>query len=405
MIRVAVVGAGGQIGGAVLAGLARSPAFDSLGICRNEFTAGPLRAAGHPVAVGSVAAADFRQQCMADVAVVVNLAAASGLPGASRREDERTIRALAALPRLCRLIHFSSVAVYSRCIDRGRNRFEEPRPDDHYGREKLHLERFARRATDAQGVERITIRLGHVYGAGQWVSRMVIARAAGEAPLPFDGERASNAVHVQNVAAAVRELAAGSVPPGTYDLVDEPQTTWRALFDWHTELLGLPALPAMDDGEALARRARHVQASVSGLTRRLVRETGAWAAGLPASAARDIPTLRVAGSRVLASSRSPAIDQWARRRLDDVRVPPSRRETLTPDAEPFLYSDGAPGPTVGFEPHDRVKAGADLVRWYEGLRSFEALRSWEELWPAPSPGMPVGVAVPAPVSQVGVPRA
>src|ERR1051326_8290351 len=252
-IRVAIVGAGGQVGPKLLAYLADDPGMQVRGICRNEVTAGPLRIEGFDIRCGSVGDIETAQRLLGDCEVILNCAAASGTTTAlqAREQDQAILRSLCSLPGKKRLVHFSSVGVYGTCLDARRNRFENPRPDWSYGREKLRLERFLAHHSRGTGHEIVVLRMGHVYGAGQWVSRQVLETARDpRRRLPFDGQRASNAVHVHNVAAAIRTLIVDWARPGTYNLCDSPPATWRQVFDWNTNAVGMTPVPGMDPDES-----------------------------------------------------------------------------------------------------------------------------------------------------------
>ena len=52
------------------------------------------------------------------------------------------------------------------------------------------------------------------------------------------GALVSNAIHVNNVAAAIEQTVLHWPESGIYNLFDQPNSTWRAIFDWHSMSLG-----------------------------------------------------------------------------------------------------------------------------------------------------------------------
>lgn len=255
--RVAVTGAGGRVGSALVASLARAGEFEVVAIVRNDLAARLLGAAGTEVRVGSVTDPARSRKALAGCDAVVNCALARGWPATARHQNEAIVRNIADAPGVRRVVHFSTVAVYGMCVDPGLSTFERPRPDSSYGIDKLCLERLALRLFSARGIRHYIVRLGHVYGPSQWVSRDVLQRLRDPGfALPFGGANPSNAVSIEAVAAAVRRLLGSDQPSGIANLVDSPQSTWRAIFDLHAGLLCTATVASMSDGDSLALRNR-----------------------------------------------------------------------------------------------------------------------------------------------------
>src|SRR5438132_5190513 len=139
-IQVAVLGAGGQVGANLLIRFSRHPGIRAWGICRNELTAAPLRMRAFEVRCGSITDPATAPALLDDAEVIVHCAAAGGMPAHARGTNEHVIESVVRAAGQRRIIFFSSVAVYSGCIDAARNTFGSPRPDWAYGIDKLHLE-------------------------------------------------------------------------------------------------------------------------------------------------------------------------------------------------------------------------------------------------------------------------
>ncbi len=381
-----MVGAGGHVGSNLLAHLSSRPELQLRGVCRNEVTAAPLRRMGFDVVCCSITDEKAALLALDDCDVVVNCAAASGLPSTARSEDRAVIHALSGLPGRKRLIHLSSVGVYGTCIGATRNTFGEPRPDWSFGRDKLHLERYMWRRLRASSHECVVIRLGHVYGAGTWLSRGVLEMAADSTRrLPFDGESSSNAIHVRNVASALHALVSDWPRSGTYNLVDSPATTWREVFDWNTDAIGATSIPSLDVEQSRQCSTHHRRYAATPLAIRCGSEVRAWARTLPPSLLNSSPTMKAVGVGALAAMRWRALD----RRLQAWYAESSGRppERTLAVAEPWLFSDPAPGPRMCYAGERNGDDKRAVAMWHARYSNPYALLD-PPLTPQPSSGQP-----------------
>lgn len=254
-LRVAVTGAGGRVGSALVAGLCSRGEFEVVAIVRNALTGRLLGSVDADIRIGSVTVPGSSRQLLADCDAVVNCALAKGWPLSARRQNEAIIRNIAGAPRVRLAVHFSTIAVYGPCVDPRVSTFERPQPDSSYGADKLRLERLATQLFSARRIRHYLVRLGHVYGPSQWVSADILERTGDPSfALPFGGNIPSNAVSIEAVIAAVRNMLNETQPPGIRNLVDSPQSTWRDLYDLHTGLLG--RLPAGSMSETVSRELR-----------------------------------------------------------------------------------------------------------------------------------------------------
>jgi nucleoside-diphosphate-sugar epimerase len=279
-VKVGVTGANGRIGSALLERFAQTGTFEPVAICRNAMGAALVDGIGCEVRIGSVSERESARQLLGDCDVVVNCAWAVGPPGEPRRRNEAIVKGICGVPAVKTLVFLSSVAIYGSCIDSTCGTFARPCPDTNYGRLKLRLERFAARAVAPGGKRWAMLRLGHVYGPHQWLSREIIELL--EDPsfrLPFDGALPSNALHIDCLAGAVAALVSGGETSETYNVADTPPRTWREVFDWHSAALGLPSAMGMADDASAAWRERFVRrrrrrAMVNGMldVARLLRE-------------------------------------------------------------------------------------------------------------------------------------
>jgi NAD dependent epimerase/dehydratase family len=133
-----------------------------------------------------------------------------------------------------RHIYFSTMSVYGDARMHERMAFPSL-----YGREKARCENVAKAAGDKYGLDTIVFRLGHVCGELQGITREIRDRIA-HPPVPVpDLDRASNVVHVATIVDAIVKVASGTVPPGTYDLMNRPQWSWKEVFEHEGRQVGI----------------------------------------------------------------------------------------------------------------------------------------------------------------------
>ncbi|MEE8544046.1 MAG: NAD(P)-dependent oxidoreductase, partial [Gammaproteobacteria bacterium] len=253
-IRVAVIGAAGHIGSAIVEELEANPGFHPVALVRNDLVARMQSLRCGDVRVGSASDRRDADRVLGDCDAVINCALPRGPSREVRRINEAIVDQIARQPRVRAVVQFSTVAVYGSRIgsDPGVVR---PRPETSYGRAKLDLERYARRACAAAGLRYYVLRLGHVYGAGQWVSQQILEDLTrAEFGLPEDGGTPSNAVWVGHIASVVRRILVDEPLSGTYDLTDTPNKTWRELYDLHSQIFGLPHAPPLPKDAAAMMR-------------------------------------------------------------------------------------------------------------------------------------------------------
>jgi len=251
-IKVAVTGAAGQVGSALVRGMLASPKIETVAICRNSISAGLVYylTCARDIRVGSITEMSSAQKLLGDCDVIINcaLAMVGGDPKKTRYLNKAIIDSFSKLNKLKRLIHMSSVSVYGAGIGNNKtskSTFENPRPDNDYGRSKLHIERHAKRMCISKKLDYHILRLGHVIGANMERSKQIIEFAKNpHFGLPFDGEIPSNSIHIERLSAMIIGLLSCAMPSGIYNVADKNET-WRQVLDWHTQTLRLPPVKGM----------------------------------------------------------------------------------------------------------------------------------------------------------------
>ena len=382
--RIGLTGATGQVGSQLLRHL-RAAGFEVVAVVRNPLGAAlcDVVAPDVEIRVGPLAPDEGQTHVLDDCDVIVNCAieSAGGIPRQAYTRNRALVDGLLKAKALKWLVHFSTVAVYGELITK------DPCPGSEYGRSKLYVERYAARQARRRGIRYTAIRLGHVYGAGIARSREIIefARTPGF-ELPFGGRLPSNAIHADNVGAAVVHLLQQGAADDVCGLC-ETSHTWRDVFDWHTRCVGLTAVHDMPDADSTARREAILRQSP-------VRDAIAWLRGLPIKSLVRSPAMFDLALRALVktpSSMTKAISDINRRtgaRGDIVRADAAAERAVA-----ALYlSDGVPGPFLEIPGAPADGLGSEMERARE-------LRDWYELWRRPR----LRAATPVPVDTDSAP--
>jgi nucleoside-diphosphate-sugar epimerase len=261
MTQVAVVGANGQVGTEVVLRLAGVPGVQVVPVVRNRSGSAFLRSVGVECRHGSLTDPASARDLLSDCDVIVNLAHVESYIARQRAVNTVLQDCLtdAAAPG-ARLVLASTIMVYAPNLPL--------RWPDTYGSEKLLLERRARKWARASGNDLIVLRLGHVLGDLQAISRKIVGElASGSVPMIKQGRTVSNAVFAASLAETIVRVGHGEVPAGTYDLVNDPQWTWADVYAHYARQTGLPFTVMSADSQAppVARMVRTATGAAVGV--------------------------------------------------------------------------------------------------------------------------------------------
>lgn len=338
-------------------------------------SAGPLRADGLDIRVGAVAG-DEGAELLRGADVVVNAALEIDRPKRARARNEALVSSILAHSRSALVVHLSTVAVYGSCVDVTSSTFERPRPDGTYGREKLRLERFALRAAAQAGQRLMILRLGHVYGPGQGISREFFDVLRDRLwDLPFGGAIPSNAMHVDHLAAALPILARTAAGQSVINATDSPQRTWRQLYDMHARAAGYAPAGSMDPAASAIRRDEFRRMAALSLSRRVRRQVSAWARQLPLKSLVNVTAVRQATEAALLALPL-RVEQLIDRRYAVFSAGQNLEaggSAAAPGPPTWYYSDGIDGPFLPPVPETDEGLEAEVA----------ALSAWHATWAGP----------------------
>jgi nucleoside-diphosphate-sugar epimerase len=236
VLKVAIIGANGQVAAELCLLLRNMPGIDLVPVCRNQSGSAFLRYSGIACRHGRVADSGEAHRLIGDCNVIVNCALGTGTPSEIRAFDRNLLRNLfACSPDGAVIIHCSTLMVHGDPRPGQWIRFRNP-----YGRAKLAAEGRVRAESKSSGKPGYTLRLGHVCGPLQNISNKIrMEIAAGQAFLP-DVDTPSNTVYTATIVDAIASILAGKERPGEYDLTNVPQWSWRQVYEFESHFAGLP---------------------------------------------------------------------------------------------------------------------------------------------------------------------
>jgi nucleoside-diphosphate-sugar epimerase len=241
MPRIAILGANGQVGAELCLLFSRDPAVDLVAVCRNRSGSAYLRWMGVRCRHGRAAHEEEAPALFGDCDVIVNSALASGSPAAMRLAEDAIVRnAFRHSPPHARIIHFSTQSVYGDAQPGRLIRWRS-----FYGQAKLATERCvfseARRSRKSAHI----LRLGHVGGALQDISNNIRYEIRERRVVLPHTDTASNLVYTATIVDAIVAIVRGGIAPGCYDLMNVPQWTWRKVYEFEADQLGVELCATM----------------------------------------------------------------------------------------------------------------------------------------------------------------
>lgn len=244
-VKVAIIGGAGRIGTRLVRRLASGKTYVPVPVIRDKMA---QRFLGHDrklARIGSIIDSDSAIRLIGDCEVVINLAFSGTTPSAIDNNME-LVKVIATLKTVNVIVNVSTISVYGEPFTTHHMNFEKPKPNSLYGESKLAMERIVSNALNKTSSRYFLIRLGAVYGPSQTVSRMVFGNVMSPSfKLPFAGDMPSNAVSVESFVESIVCLLDNPPTNGVYNCVEDPQKTWREIYDLHTSAWKLPRVGSM----------------------------------------------------------------------------------------------------------------------------------------------------------------
>jgi nucleoside-diphosphate-sugar epimerase len=252
---------------------------------RSEASAAALRAAGRQAAVADLLKPASLQQALQGCDAVVHLAHGDRGP-----EATRTLVQAAVAARVRRFVHISSMSVHGPVPGPEAAREDTARIgryDHDYSDSKAEQEEIVQAAIDRGDLPAVILRPTVVYGPGSHFVRQVVEQArAGEVSM-FDGGRGvCNAVHVDDVCAAIdaalsRDEALGQA---MFINADQPVSWGEFIRAFAALVTPAPRFVDLSSAEALRYWAEHPPETPTGMLSRVARKLKSLTSGPPPAA-------------------------------------------------------------------------------------------------------------------------
>jgi len=294
-MKIVIVGAAGQVGAALLKHLSKRTDISVYGITRNEFSALPLQWEGYDIKVGSISNLDECKKLLERADIIINAALHLGLPKIARMQNRIIIKNILDVSKNKKVIHLSTISVYGSCLDAKLSTFTKPIGDSTYAKEKLRLEKYAIKEAKKIKADFTILRLGHVFGPGQGLSKQFFDDIKNGQPfLPFDGNIPSNAVHVNRLADSIADyfIYNNLVGVNIFNAVNEPQISWREMYDMHSIAGKLPIINGMLTEESSFEQKIHKRNANRSLFFRIWISWVQWIKNLPIKSFLDQHSVR-----------------------------------------------------------------------------------------------------------------
>ena len=229
-MKIVLLGANGQVASEVAILLHGLPGVEVVPVSRTRNGSAFLRSRGVPVMHGSITDSVQARILLSGAGVVANFALASGLGRTIVDANHSIIQAsIDHAEPTARIVFFSTLAIHGIFGPRGE------RTQNAYGDLKLRNEKYFTRAVARSGNLGFILRLGHVCGEEQNITHLIRSEIASGDVLIDDLERASNTTHVVAIAEALLAIAEGRAKTaGRYDLVNQPQWSWRQVYEYES---------------------------------------------------------------------------------------------------------------------------------------------------------------------------
>lgn len=375
--KVAVIGAAGRVGRYLVNRLSEEGKYQPVAIIRDKMTGRFLSDKSLEVRIGSIIDEQSANSLVGDCGAIVNLAYAGKSPAAIEN-NRNLVRCLARVQTANMVVNASTIAVHSAPFHAKNMDFKQPKPDSDYGALKLASEREISRALAGSESSFYSLRIGAVYGRDQNVSQMIFGDVSAPGfSLPFDGDLLSNAVSINRLCDAVVFLLKNAPENGTYNLVDEPQKTWREIYDLHTSAWNLTAVQPMSESDSQSLRFSYRNSAGFErlpLVALVQKNLKTVLKNSPANNRFTKRTYLKLRNRVPINIDNKIAMMFGRTISDVIREKIAESEPERPQPDSVLIGDPIPGRNVPETPPD-ISATNELIKdlgdWFEDLTTYQ----------------------------------
>ena len=375
-VKVAIIGGAGRIGTYLVRRLSSENTYVPVPIIRDKMAERFLGDDRKLARIGSIIDSDSASRLIGDCEVVINLAFSGSNPNAIDNNIE-LVKAITTLRTVNVIVNVSTISVYGEPFTTHHMNFEKPKPNSQYGESKLTMERIVSDALNNTSSRYFLIRLGAVYGPSQTVSTMVFGNVMSPSfKLPFAGDMPSNAVSVESFVEGVISILNDPPPNGVYNCVEEPQKTWREIYDLHTSAWKLPRVGSMSyESSYLLRKEIRIASGFESLPMQLkLKHSVRYMTHNPFINNQVSKGIYLKYRSHIPINIDKRIARSFGKNSSDVINERIAESTLdTPEIPSLLFSDPVPGRNLPFDSSPCVlnkKISADLWEWFRDQTEF-----------------------------------
>lgn len=238
-IAIGIIGANGVVGSEVCLYLQQREGLKVIPICRTTLSSVFLRRAALECRHGSLQKAEEATDLLSGCDVVVDFSLPRGLPSQFRPAARALItNAIASAPAKAPFVYISSTMAFGMPRYNGKlKNYVISRSA--YGLLKRYSENVARRAATKERRPLYILRIGHVHGEMQPISRLIRKTLQRDTAYVPDGQ--SHSVFAFTIAEAIAQIAHGRERPGEYTIISNPQWTWEEIHQFYCWRAGFPS--------------------------------------------------------------------------------------------------------------------------------------------------------------------
>jgi len=235
-MKIGIIGANGHVGTELCFILKKD---DVIPIVRNKMGSLFLQHNGLHCRIADIFSDDDAKNNLHDLdVIVISSFAADRLTGSqnqtSKLINEKLIKnAMKFSKSNSTIIYLSTIRAFAHKIDPQTSRFLVPR----YDREKQLMEKTLMSESKKWKKRGFALRLGMVFGEHQVFTNQIKEKLSSNKKITVNvsANNKSNIVHTVTIADAILVCAKPEVKSGIYSLVNEPQWTWKDVYDYYNK--------------------------------------------------------------------------------------------------------------------------------------------------------------------------
>jgi dTDP-4-dehydrorhamnose reductase len=234
-MKIAIIGANGNVG-TELSYLLKDNC-DIIPIVRNRIGSVFLEHHGISCRIGDISNSETAKTILKDVDVVVNATWVSDRFSGSQNQTSKLINktiienSFKYSKKNAVIIYLSTIRAFANKVDPTTSKFWPPR----YDVEKQFLEKIMKKNSSKYNKKGISFRCGHVFGEGQPNTRAIRKVLSENRTLTINANAnsASNILHIITLKDAIFKCLEKNIKSNTYSLVNNPQWTWKQIYDFY----------------------------------------------------------------------------------------------------------------------------------------------------------------------------